>query len=203
VSNVHHRVVRDAASSFYTQFRLGRCGVRRFRRLLLITSLIGIGIPWCYGAVQAQGLILSPDLAFHFICPGEDRRLVEEKVEEFLKKNGFKVLNLARIQHEHQVFFFESDIKGLDENRRIIELRSVPPTPDRYALDVYTQPPTKRVPQLEKDVLRVVSDALRCEVRQVTSGENGVDAISYYDRVIKRIENLFLEAERLRSDRRL
>jgi len=192
------KLVLGSRMCYVTSHAMGR-----FCRLFLMVSLVGIGIPWASRDARAQGLVLSADLAVQFICPGKERSFLEDKVEQFLKETRFKVLNLARIQHEQHVVLLETDIKGLDENRRLIELRSEPSAADRYVLLLYTQPPTRRAAELESKVLQFVSDTLKCEMQEVTPRTKGTSAIAFYDRLIKRTENLFLEAERLRGGRRL
>jgi hypothetical protein len=180
-----------------------RVNIKRFIRFFVIVLVAGTGTLSCYEGGRADPLTLKADLAFNLICRGKDRSMLEDELEGFLKNNGFKVLNLARIQHEHQIFLLDTRIISLDENRRRVDLHSVPLTENTYSLGLKTPPPTQRVPQLENAVLKFVSDTLGCEVRDIERGQNDADALPFYEMQVKRIEDLFLQAGRLRGDRRL
>ena len=171
-------------------------------RCHLVILLLSAAILPCSGEVAAVRS-LSADLSLHFICSGQDRVSIEKRVVTFLIENGFKVLNLARLQQEHQVFFLKTNIKSLDAKHRMIDLLSPSPNPDRYVLTLNTPPPTRREVKIEDAILRFVSDTLKCDVRQVTRGENGSDRRDLHEDEVGRLESLFVEAERLRGERKL
>ena len=147
--------------------------------------------------------LFSSDLAFQFICKNKARTALEDDIAMFLKRAGFRVLNLGRIQREHNVFLLDLNIIGLDDKQRMIDIISLPTAEGRYAATLRTPPPTHRLPDLEESLLKFTSDELGCEVRQVTRGQNGTDARAFYDNEITRIENLFREAEALQGLRQL
>ena len=149
---------------------------------------------------QAQNVfVLNPDLAFHANCKNKPRPEVESSIEEFLKSQNFSVLNVGRIQKEHGVFFLNTEIIGLDKDRRIIKVVGIPRMDTKYPVIVETPPPTHRSSELEQAMLTFASTTLGCEVSQVSRGENGVDAIQYYNSEVSRIEGLFRQAEFLQK----
>jgi hypothetical protein len=143
------------------------------------------------------------DLAFNFICKDRLRASLENNIETFLKLEGFKVLNRARIQREHNIFVFDLDIVGVDEKKRMIAITSLPPEKNWYTVRFRTPPPTRRAPDIEDALLKFVSDDLRCETHHVSRGENGADAVEFYDRELKAVENMFREADQLEGKRHL
>ena len=87
---------------------------------------------------------LTPDFAFHFVCKQNDHRAMENSVEIFLKHEGFRVLNQARIQREYGLVAFDIMIFGLDEKKMIFKVNALPRTKGRYAVSLITKPPTQR-----------------------------------------------------------
>jgi hypothetical protein len=155
---------------------------------------------------QTQGVgVLSSDLAVNFVCPNKSRDELEVGMDDFLKVQGFRVLNLGRIQRDHEVNLQITKVIGLDSDRKIIEfsgfLLGVPRIKVVYAVILRSPPPTRRSPQLEQALLTFVSKGLGCEPTEVSRGENGQDAKEFYDHEISRIENLFREGEALSKPR--
>jgi hypothetical protein len=158
---------------------------------------------WPAPRVQADWAALSADLAAQFVCGGDERGDLEQKVETFLRGQSFKVLNRAALQRERGMAIFELDIVALDSDHRIIELASLPTTRGRYAVALTSPPPTRHSTDLEDGLQKWIVEQLGCEIRQVERSENGSDARSFFESEIRRVENLFLEAERARGQRRL
>src|SRR5258705_1769543 len=154
-------------------------------------------------AVFAESNVIRADLSFHFVCKGKDRTTLEDDIDNFLRQQGFRVLNEGRVQREHGLFLTELKIIGLDDKRRLIKVTDVPSGQGRYSVGLNTPPPTNRAPQLEDALLEFASKTLGCEVRQVTRGENAADAAAFYQYEIKRVQNLFGQAEQLRGEWRL
>jgi hypothetical protein len=152
---------------------------------------------------RADSNVIHADLAFHFVCKEKDRSTLEDDMDNFLRQQGFKVLNQGRVQREHGFFLTELKIIGLDDGQRLIDVTAVPLAQGRYSVGLTTPPPTKRAPQLEDALSEFASKTLGCEVRQVIRGENAADAAEFYNDQIKRVENLFRQAEQLRGERRL
>lgn len=164
----------------------------------------------CLGAAVANARegrtdsnVIHADLAFHFVWKEKDRSTVEDDIDNFLRRQGFKVLNQGRIQRTHGFFLTELKIIGLDDGRRLIDVTAMPSAQGRYAVRLTTPPPTERAPQLEEALLEFASKILGCEVRQIIRGENAADAAEFYNNENERVENLFRQAERLQGERRL
>jgi hypothetical protein len=113
------------------------------------------------------------------------------------------VLNPARIQREHGVLSLEVHMIGLDDRRRTVDLMSIPPVENRYAVRFRTPPPTQRASDVEDALLQFVSHKLGCELRQVTHGHNGAGAADLYEDEVRGIEREFREAEELEGKRGL
>jgi hypothetical protein len=154
-------------------------------------------------AYSEPGKVLYPDLAFHIVCEEKARTALENDIERFLKSEGFKVLNQARIQREHRVLLSDLHIIGLDDKRRIVDFLEFSSADRRYAVKLNSPPPTHRSPQVEEALLAFASNKLGCQVRQVTREENGADAGQLHDIEVRRIEGLFRQAEELQGQRRL
>jgi hypothetical protein len=157
------------------------------------------------GDASAQAVrVLSSDLGFIMACKDRDPSTLEGPIEEFLRREGFDVLNRASLQRRHNWFStLDLEIIGLDKARRMIHFWShpAPKTVARlqgyYSVELRTPPPTQRAPEVEDAVLKFVADQLRCGVRQVTRQENGADVADLYENEIRRVENLFREADQL------
>jgi hypothetical protein len=151
------------------------------------------------GARAGSVRVLCSDLAFQFICKDENRSAFDDAFEGFLKHEGFRVLNQARIQREHGVFSLDVHLIGLDDKRRTVVVTSIPPAPHRYAVRFRTPPPTQRASDLEDALLTFVSNKLGCDLRQVTRSQNSADVADLYENAVRGIENMFREAEELKG----
>jgi hypothetical protein len=137
-------------------------------------------------------------------CKDRDPSTLEGLIEEFLRRESFDVLNLASVQRRHNRFStLDLEIIGLDKAQRKIHFRSllspenVVRLQGRYSVELRTPPPTQRVPEVEDALLKFAADQLRCGVRQVTRKENGADVADLYENEIRRLKNLFREADQL------
>jgi hypothetical protein len=165
----------------------------------LATLLISFGVA---SISHAESNVLHADIAFHFSCKGQAAIEIGNQIEAFLQREGFEVLNRARLEQEHGVYLNGLEVIGLDKPNRMIDFRASH-VGDAYSVALNTRPPTKHSSQFEESLLKFVSQKLGCAVRQVTRGENGADAIGFYDRLVELRDALFREAERLRGERRL
>jgi hypothetical protein len=151
--------------------------------------------------IASAGAILSPDLTFLMDCPRTDRGDVEAKTELFLNGYDFRVLNLAAIQHRHNFHLLDTNIQAVRHDQAFVEMTSVPSRRSLYAFGLYSRPPTTRLSNFENAALDLVSE-LRCEARQIRRLENGSGRRRYFDAELKRIENLFEEADRINGEHR-
>jgi hypothetical protein len=155
------------------------------------------------------GSVLSADLAFILACKkDESRSALDDAFEAFLKHEAYKVLNLARMQRKGGVSLYDVYLIGLDDKRRSVRVISMPPVeyPNfhtyrpgerHYAVGFTTPPPTQRASDFENALLTFVSKKLGCEARQVERHINGADGADMYEDDVRRMENLFREAEEL------
>jgi hypothetical protein len=132
---------------------------------------------------------LSADLSFHFECKEGLRSDVEKQIEFFLRGHGFKVLNQADIQRQHNVHIFDT--------------RSVLGADRRYSFGLYSQPPTNHSVSLEQDILNFVSENLKCEIRQIARKENGEEKKEFYESELRRVQSLFEQADRINGGRHI
>jgi hypothetical protein len=165
--------------------------------------LIVVGSLFMPGDASANSNAVLPDLALQFVCKDKTRSGLELDIETFLRNEGFKVLNLGRIQREHDLFLLDVHIVAVDGARRIVDIISIPPAEARYGLRLTSPPPTRHAPQLEEAFKMFISEKINCEIRQESRSENEADAKKLFDSAVRRIENLFDEAERLQGERRL
>jgi hypothetical protein len=171
---------------------------------LLAFLWIAISAGWSADSARAQSTQLAKsDLAFHFVCQQTIRSELEVSIEKFLRHEGFKVLNQARILREHGIFAYDIYIFGLDDKRRIFTFSALPRSEGRYSAGLITPPPTQRSLELEDAVLKLISGQLGCELRQITRSENQADAKEIYELHYRTIEKLFEQAERLEGRGRL
>ena len=170
-------------------------------RLLLSMLLILLCIQQASNAASSipNGAVFAADLFVRFDCKEQSRDDFEKEIEAFFLQNNFKTLNLAMIQHQHQVYLLETDIVAIDSNLRIVKLRSYPTMKTTFLLTLSSMPPTKRLDSLEKDILTFFSDKLRCDSRETLRAENGSERIKYYEREIERVQGLFNEADRIKN----
>ncbi|WP_156952106.1 hypothetical protein [Bradyrhizobium sp. WSM1743] len=155
-------------------------------------------------AIAAQAMFaLHADMTFLFVCERQPRAEVERQSEAFLKQNGFRVLNLADVQHRHGFRFMESHLVALDRDQRMVEIMSVPSGKELYSFALYSMPPTEHSTAFEGDALRLASGALGCENRQIDRHENGPERRPFFESEIRRVERLFEQADRLNGERRI
>ena len=146
---------------------------------------------------------VTPDLAFHFHCDQVAPSTLENKIQKFLERSGFRVLNQARIQREHDSAIFDILIFGLDRKGGIFNFTALPGSGGRYAASLITPPPTVRSVDLEASTLNLISKDLSCDIRQVSRSENSADTRDAYEQHYNRIEDLYRQAEELRGQRRM
>ena len=186
------------------QRRMGRLRQAENRRtvniLPKVCGLLIVAIVMSKAASGQERRSFYNDLAFHFDCKGDAYPVHDETVEQFLQSQGFKVLNVVRIQRERNVEQGPSElfVDGIDRERRMVRFMAEPLSPGTYTVGLSTRPPTRHATQLEGALVTFVSDTLRCTVSQIALNENGPEARSYYDEVFMRRESSFKQAQDLR-----
>jgi hypothetical protein len=147
--------------------------------------------------------MLSADLAFHFVCKEALRGDLEKAIEQFLRSDGFRVLKLTVLQRQRDAVGFETNVVALDHDQRMIEIRSVHGADQRYSVALYSRPPTNHLASLERDILEFVSEHLKCENRQVQRHDNSEEQKDFFESEVRRVQNLFEEADRMNGRLRL
>jgi hypothetical protein len=163
----------------------------------MLTVFAVVLLPASSGGAASSVRVLSSDLAFNFVCKAEARATLEDETEGFLRRAGFKVLNLARLRREHGITTLPVDIIALDGQKRMIAIILAPLPIDEYSASLRTPPPTHRDRALEQTLLRFVANELKCEVRQLSRSDNGANVADLYEEELRGIENVFREAEEL------
>jgi hypothetical protein len=149
--------------------------------------------------VLCSGLVLgcnapqgySPDLTVRFDCPENVTPALEAAIESFLTEKGFRVANLERVRRQFNRGFFPLEIEAYDNRRWTVHLISFRPpsavpsnsTKRTYTLGVYSPPPTHHDDVLEKDLIDLITQQLKCEIRSSNRRENKPEAASFYDRM--------------------
>lgn len=151
-------------------------------------------------ATHAQSTrTLRADLSYIVQCDGRPTVQTERTVEQFLNGQGFKSLNLGRIQKEHGVGLYDLHIIGLQDQQKTVDFLALPQQIGRYGVGLYTRPPTVRAESLEKNLEVFLTKDLGCRIAQTTRGENPAEAIDFFNREVARIEGLFKQAEALKD----
>ncbi len=165
-------------------------------------------------ASNRSGNVLLPDLAFNFVCEGKPRFVLEREVENWLSNNGFRTLNVRKMEERRGIsmerVLIDILIDGLDGKHRIVEFLTTLPPPNSDArhrphvnsVSLVSSPPTQHSASMEAALLAFVKDKLKCDVRQVSRNQNGPEAIEFYKSEINRIEGLFRQAEELQGRKR-
>jgi hypothetical protein len=172
------------------------------RLLSFLSVIIATGSP-VTGTFAQPTSPVHADLAFHFICKQTIPTPLDDAIEGFLRREGFKVLNQASIMRSRGTSPFDILIFGLDNKHRIFDFTALPRTKGKYAVSLITPPPTHRSPDLEDGVLKLISEQLGCEVQQVTRHNNEAEAKLAFERHYKQIEDLFQQAESQNGQHRL
>jgi hypothetical protein len=154
------------------------------------------------GAIFLTSCSSSPktqkaDLAFWFRCDSVATPALEEKIDAFLKSNGFRVLNLGAIQRQRNVAIYDLSITAIDDRRRIIDMYAFRSSPGSQAVAFYSSPPTQHDLSFEQSLLTFATQNGACRTDQVTRGENGAEIKEMHDQNVNRIEGLFKEANEL------
>ena len=132
----------------------------------------------CISESTAQGL--APDMAVRFDCPGNVTPRFESDIETFLTEKGFKVANLERVRRQFNVGFYPLEIEGYDSRRWMVHLISLNTT---YSLGLYSPPPTQHDAVLERDLIDLITQRLKCTISSLNHSENGPEAKGIFDRV--------------------
>ena len=142
--------------------------------------------------------VLSPDLAFRFMCQERNKILVSNKISQFLGQSGFRVLDIVRVAREQKVAYgYVANIVALDDKRRTVKVMAFPIGPDVFYISLSSPPPTRHDASLEDRLTTFVAKDLGCEVKDVSRNENTAAPSAMYEELYERAESWFKQAERM------
>lgn len=149
---------------------------------------------------QSNGYLYA-DMTFKMDCEKSQHAQLEQKIEVFLRKEGFSVLGYDQLEHYR---LLDMRLVGLYQNKHVIEFQhaiephSPPDFPRRYGVVLWTEPLTPRASELESKLERFASEELKCEVRFVERRENGAPSVYLFKEKVREIEKR-LQLSKLRS----
>jgi hypothetical protein len=136
------------------------------------------------------------DLAFHFDCKGKANPPSEQAIEGFMTAKGFRALDKVKAGKKLDPDFswMHLDVVATDSTRREISFKGFADQPDSYSVSLYSEPPTHRSKDLEKDLLGFTEKTLGCKNSQVVHVENPAGAKDLYDHFFSVTEGWFQQA---------
>ena len=134
------------------------------------------------------------DLAFHFDCKGNPPS--EQAIEGFMTAKGFRSLDKVAAGKKLDTDFswMKMDTVGIDSARRQITFKGFADQPGTYAVSLYSEPPTHRSKDLEKELMGFTEKTLGCKTSEVHHVENPAGAKDLYDKSFSMTEDWFKEA---------
>jgi hypothetical protein len=135
--------------------------------------------------------VLAPDFAFNFTCHGGAYPASETAIENFITAHGFTAFNEERVRRQYKLALYPLAIDGYTPDRRMLDFRGINDKngdkPDLhatiYSVGIYSPPPTRHDAALEKSLLAFVSSTLKCDVSNISHGDNAADRAVFFDKV--------------------
>ncbi|HEY3645947.1 MAG TPA: hypothetical protein VGM16_11470 [Gammaproteobacteria bacterium] len=136
------------------------------------------------------------DLAFQFECKGKANPPSEQAIEQFMTDKGFRPLDKVKAGKKLTPDFswMHVDTVGIDSARREIAFKGFADQPDSYAVSLYSEPPTQRSKDLEKDLLKFTEKTLGCKNSKLAHVENPAGAKDLYDKFFSMTEGWYSQA---------
>ena len=136
------------------------------------------------------------DLTFHFDCKGKANPPSELAIEQFMTAKGFHALDKVKAGTRLTPDFswMHMDTVGIDSARRQITFKGFADQPDSYSASLFSEPPTHRSKDLEKDLLDFTEKTLGCKNGKIAHVENPAGAKDLYDKSFSMTEGWFQEA---------
>lgn len=136
---------------------------------------------------------LAPDFAFNFRCHGAHYPASEPAIEKFVASHGFTVFNEERVRRQYNLPLYPLAIDGFDKGRRMLDFRGINeksgdrpvPIASIYSVGLYSPPPTRHDKKLEDAMFAFVSGTLKCEISNVSHGDNDAARAPFFDKVYK------------------
>jgi hypothetical protein len=135
------------------------------------------------------------DLAFQFECKGKVTPPVET-IEGFMTSKGFRPLDKVKAGTKLTPDFswMKMDIVAIDDAHRQITFKGFPDQPGTYAVSLYSEPPTHRSKDLEKELMGFTEKTLGCKDSEVHHVENPVGAKDLYDHAFTVTQSWYQQA---------
>jgi|GEM_PF-2804147 len=134
------------------------------------------------------------DLAFQFDCKG--KAASADTIEAFMTAKGFQPLDKVKAGTKLTPDFswMKLDIVGIDSARREITFKGFPDQPGTYAVSLYSEPPTHRSKDFEKELMGFTEDKLGCKNHEVHHVENPAGAKDLYDHAFSVTQGWYQQA---------
>lgn len=134
---------------------------------------------------------LAPDLAFNFRCHGAHDPASETAIEKFLASRGFTVFNEERVRRQYNLALYPLAIDGYNARHWMLYFRGInekagdKPDPHAtiYSVGIYSPPPTRHDTRLEAAAQNFVAETLKCDVVNVSHGDNAAERAAFFDKV--------------------
>jgi hypothetical protein len=147
---------------------------------------------------------LAPDFAFNFRCSGAAYPASESAIEKFITDHGFTAFNEERVRRQYKLAMYPLAIDGFDAGRRMLDFRGInekssdkpEPVASIYSVGLYSPPPTRHDVNLEKAMLAFVTGTLKCDVSNVSHGDNGAERAAFFDKIYKTEQKRIAEGMR-------
>jgi len=134
---------------------------------------------------------LAPDFAFNFKCQGEQDPPSEASIEKFVASRGFTVFNEERVRRQYNLPLYPLAIDGHNAKHWMLYFRGINDQqgdkPDMhaniYSVGIYSPPPTRHDAALESATQDFVAHTLKCDVSNITHGNNGAERTAFFEKV--------------------
>lgn len=142
--------------------------------------------------------VLLPDFSFDIRCEKGIDVDFERYAEDFLMANGFRVVDLSRIQRKNRINMYAARVIGIDRYRTMIEMLSFPTTKNVLSVSLLSAPPTRHNEHLEGKILASGKAISGCAVQDISRNENGAESTAFFDSLVQRTESLYKETSSTR-----
>ncbi|HEY7977844.1 MAG TPA: hypothetical protein VID67_06595 [Rhizomicrobium sp.] len=174
--------------------------ISRAPRLVSLLTCAGLLVLAGCGREQK----LAPDFAFNFTCHGASYPASESAIEKFITGRGFTAFNEERIRRQYKLAMYPLAIDGFDGRHRMLDFRGInekssdkpEPVATIYSVGIYSPPPTRHDDTLEKATLAFVSGTLKCDVSNISHGDNGAERAAFFDKIYKAEQKRIAEGAR-------
>lgn len=172
-------------------------------RLLIIAGSLALTGSNCSSHGAPAGLL--PDLIASFDCSQGPSEADEIAIERRLFLAGFDVLNRARLARELRVEFSPTvRIDAIDRQGRIVSVTGFghprpgqqPKATHYLYISLYSQPPTQRDAELERELESLASAIPECSMRSVERHSNPASIEWLYLDIAGKTRDWFGQAKR-------